>query len=503
MLKKKLLFIIAVLYLQFSCAPTVQYQGERKSRTKLSTISDIIVFDQDGYIPSNANILGSVYIGDSGLSVGCGFNEVIDIAKRKAIEEGGNAIQITEIKIPDFSSTCYRIRANILVLEEIKQPANWPYTKYTESDIKIFIDKNRSNLNPIEGIWNYNESGNWRNVATEETGVIPNHSPYRLAIIRSDKQPNYDFVAIILESEYMHWKTGSLKAYFRKTAYDNIFEGRWYMSDYSENKGNYFLDVFGLLTNKRTDYRGNVQLNYESTFIKAYPPIEKNRKLSSENLTESIGSGFIISKNGLVVTNYHVVEDAKQIQVTFPEKSITKVAKVKIKDAINDIVILELENFVGSIDFNEIPFTFTNDNLIKVGQEVYTLGFPLGEIMGTTSRLSMGVINSKFGLQDDPRLYQISNPIQLGNSGGPLFNSKGELIGIVVSSLNAKYFYDNIGIIPQNVNFAIKSSYLKNIISLLSNGEISINRTNPNLHQKNLEELIEDIKPYVVQIKAY
>jgi len=503
MLKKKLLFIIALLYVQFSCAPTVQYQGERKSRTKQSTISDIIVFDQNSYIPSNANILGSIYIGDSGLSVGCSLNEVIDIAKRKAIEVGGDAIQITELKTPDFSSTCYRIRANILALEELKQPANWPSTKYTESDIKIFIDKNISNLNPIEGIWTLNESGNWRNVRTGETGVIPNQSPYRLAIIRSDKQPNYDFVAIILESEYTHWKPGNVKAYFRKTAYDNIFEGLWYMNDYSEKKGNYFIDKFGLLTNKRTYYRGNIQLNYESTFIKAYPPIKQNRKVPSENLSESFGSGFLISKNGLVVTNYHVVEDAKQIQVTFPEKSITKFAKVKIKDAVNDIAILELQNFIGSLNFNAVPFTFANDNLIKVGQEVYTLGFPLGEIMGTTSRLSTGMINSKFGLQDDPRLYQISNPIQPGNSGGPLFNSKGELIGIVVSSLNAKYFYDNIGIIPQNVNFAIKASYLKNIISLLPNGEISINRNNPNLQQTNIEDLIEAIKPYVVQIKAY
>src|SRR4030042_705349 len=144
---------------------------------------------------------------------------------------------------------------------------------------------------------------------------------------------------------------------------------------------------------------GNLQLNYEPIFIKAYPPIEQNKKVSSKNFTESFGSGFLISKNGLVVTNYHVVEDAKQIEVIFPEKSIAKFAKVKIKDAVNDIAILELENFIGSFNFNEIPFTFVNDNLIKVGQEVYTLGFPLGEIMGKTSRLSTGVINSKFGLQ--------------------------------------------------------------------------------------------------------
>ena len=94
--------------------------------------------------------------------------------------------------------------------------------------------------------------------------------------------------------------------------------------------------------------------------------------------------------------------------------------------------------------------------------------------MGDNSRFSSGRINSLYGIQDDPRLLQISNPLQPGNSGGPLFSSKGELIGVVVSSLSAKYFfYDNAGIIPQNVNFAIKISYLRNIFSMLPEGQQS------------------------------
>ena len=71
----------------------------------------------------------------------------------------------------------------------------------------------------------------------------------------------------------------------------------------------------------------------------------------------------------------------------------------------------------------------------------------------------------------NPRLFQISNPLQPGNSGGPLFNFKGELVGVVVSSLNAKAFYDNLGIVPQNVNFAIKNSYMKNMLEMLPEGE--------------------------------
>jgi S1-C subfamily serine protease len=130
-----------------------------------------------------------------------------------------------------------------------------------------------------------------------------------------------------------------------------------------------------------------------------------------------------------------------------------------------------------------------------------TLGFPLGDIMGSKSRLSTGLINSEFGIQDDPRVYQISNPLQPGNSGGPLFNNKGELVGVVVSGLNAKYFYENAGIIPQNVNFAVKSTYLSNLLSMIPEGDDIIKRRNAVLHTA-LENQVEQLGRFVVQIKS-
>ena len=121
--------------------------------------------------------------------------------------------------------------------------------------------------------------------------------------------------------------------------------------------------------------------------------------------------------------------------------------------------------------------------------------------MGTKSRLSTGRINSQYGIQDDPRLFQISNLLQPGNSRAP-FNDNGDLVGIVVSGLNAKYFYENTGIIPQNVNFAIKASYLQSLISMMPEGDEVAKRKN-SVKAGPMENQIEQLNSFIVQVRVY
>ena len=393
----------------------------------------------------------------------------------------------------------------------ITTPIGWPTLKKSEAEFRKYLDDNADNLNVIEGIWTMHESTTWRNVIFPTlSGSLPSRIPYRLAIVKDTTNSGYDFVAVVLESEYSHWTPGSVKARFRKTAYENIFEGLWFMNDFSSNRDNYIIDASGIIkkSSLSMSYDPNKGIEYktETIFLKAYPPISgKSRKSrpSSDKKLKASGSGFLLTTNGLVVTNYHVVEDASRIEVVFPEKNITKSASVRIKDTKNDIAILEIKDFTFSdISSQQIPFSFADANSVKVGQEVFTLGFPLGDIMGTKPRLSTGRINSLFGIQDDPRLFQISNPLQPGNSGGPLFNSKGDLVGIVVSSLNAKYFYENAGIIPQNVNFAVKASYLQSIISVIPEGDEAIKRKN-SFKSDSMENLIEQLNPFIVQVRVY
>jgi len=356
----------------------------------------------------------------------------------------------------------------------------------SEENLKQYFNKNIASLNPIEGIW------------TEAK-----NNQYRIGIFKDDSSKNRDFVAIILKSNSIFWEPQQVKIELKKTAYNKVYSTTYYMSDHTEQGTTLHINDVGMLEMELKDNYGNfIIVNY----IKNYPS-DIDTKIGgkfdiSSDKSESIGSGFFVSESGLVVTNYHVIEDKSIINVFLPTLNITFNAIVALKDKNNDIAILQLSDFIFSDIFSiSIPFTISHSSKVRLGQEVFTLGFPLGEILGKSAKLSTGTINSLYGIQDDPRVFQISNPIQPGNSGGPLFNRNGELIGVVFSSLNAKFFYENADIIPQNVNFAIKSDYLLNLISMLPDESEIINRKNK-LLGKSLETQIELLAPFIVNIKA-
>jgi S1-C subfamily serine protease len=237
--------------------------------------------------------------------------------------------------------------------------------------------------------------------------------------------------------------------------------------------------------------------------IKAYPYLGTKVASKTDNDTIGTGTGFVLASSGLIVTNYHVVKDANRIEIIFPDKNLTKTSDIKIKDARNDIVILGFDrNDDDELIEKTIPYSIADSNKVRIGQGVFTLGFPLGDIMGSKPRVSSGIVNSLYGIQDDPRSFQISNPLQPGNSGGPLFTEKGELIGIVVSSLSAEYLYESTGALPQNVNFALKSDYLVNLISMLPHSDEILSRKN-SVIQGPVEEQIEQLTPFIVQIRVY
>ena len=392
--------------------------------------------------------------------------------------------------------------------QDFTPPIYWSTVNKSEQEFRRHFDDNRESLDALEGIWTVSESGTWRNVYSGMNGTLPHRkNDYRIAIVRDSSKPNYDFTAVVLETENPYWMAGRVKAHFRKTAYERAYDALWYMGNYSEERGSYVIEESGLIKVSRTAYDPNnqyIEVTTTSLFVKAYPPINnQSRPGEGDKSLKGSGSGFLFTSTGLIVTNYHVVENANRIEVVFPEKHLKKSGTVRIKDAKNDIAVVEVKEFSYSdISAQPIPYSFADISSVKVGQEVFTLGFPLGDIMGTKSRLSTGRINSQFGIQDDPRLFQISNPLQPGNSGGPLFNLKGELVGVVVSSLNAKYFYDNAGIIPQNVNFAVKANYLQSLIAMIPEGDEAMKRKNV-VNSGPMENQIEQLNSFIVQIRVY
>jgi S1-C subfamily serine protease len=219
-----------------------------------------------------------------------------------------------------------------------------------------------------------------------------------------------------------------------------------------------------------------------------------NQNISNNSDWKGNGTGFFIDKNGYIATNYHVVEDAKDIEVEFIRNGIkqTYSAEVIQSDKQNDLSIIKI-NSSEFKPFLKLPFNFKT-NISDVGSNIFALGYPMAlSLMGTEIKFTDGKISSKTGMQGDITSYQISVPIQPGNSGGPLFDYDGNLIGITTSTINRKYD------ITENVNYAVKTSYLKNLIDVLD-----YKLTLPNdriIASKTLTEKIKILSDYVVLIK--
>ena len=170
------------------------------------------------------------------------------------------------------------------------------------------------------------------------------------------------------------------------------------------------------------------------------------------------GSGFFLNPNGYIATNFHVVDGTTALQANFTRngETVSYPASVVVTDPQNDLAIIKIDDksFNGN---GPIPYgllTRTKDT----GSEVFAMGYPMADVMGSEVKFTDGKISSKSGMGGDVRVYQISVPIQPGNSGGPLFDMGGNVVGITSSGLNRDYFKS------ENVNYAIKASYLKNLI---------------------------------------
>lgn len=172
------------------------------------------------------------------------------------------------------------------------------------------------------------------------------------------------------------------------------------------------------------------------------------------------GTGFVLSELGYVATNFHVINESSQVELMFNINNEVKKYKAKVvtADQTNDIAVLKIEDdsFIG---FDKLPYTISDE--YEVGGRVFTIGYPSPDVMGTAYKFTSGEVNSLSGIENNPTMMQISVPIQPGNSGGPLFNEKGDVVGITTSTLNPFYMAKYGQSVPQNVNYAVKSDYLK------------------------------------------
>ena len=235
-----------------------------------------------------------------------------------------------------------------------------------------------------------------------------------------------------------------------------------------------------------------------NNFLKSTKSIKPRKSVSNKRVGKSgdwagNGSGIIISKSGYIVTNNHVIEDADDIEVEFILNDEVKKFKAEIVqvDKVNDLAIIKIVdvNFDG---VGELPYNFKTRSS-DVGTKVYAYGYPMAlSLMGKEIKITDGIISSKSGIDGDITTYQISATIQPGNSGGPLFDDKGNFIGINSSGLA------RLG--SESTGYTIKSSYILNLIDVLPKSIDLPSSTK--LQSLPLTEQIKEISKYVVLVKV-
>ena len=207
---------------------------------------------------------------------------------------------------------------------------------------------------------------------------------------------------------------------------------------------------------------------------------------------ESSGTGFFITEDGYFITNEHVAGNGAQVRLVTASGLIS--AKVVKVDAANDLALLKAEG-----KFAALPVT--TSRAMKLGNTVVTVGFPNIGLQGFAPKLAKGEIASLSGAGDDARYFQISVPVQPGNSGGALVDERGNVVGVVSAKLNARAALAASGALPENVNYAVKSSFLLGFLESVP--EVAAKLKEPNTKERKFEDVVKVAQQAAVLVLVY
>ena len=169
-------------------------------------------------------------------------------------------------------------------------------------------------------------------------------------------------------------------------------------------------------------------------------------------------------------------------------------ARVVKVDAANDLALLKAEG-----RFAALPVAASR--AVRLGGTVATVGFPNIGLQGFAPKLAKGEIASLSGAGDDARYFQISVPVQPGNSGGALVDERGNVVGVVSAKLSARAALAASGALPENVNYAVKSSYLLSFLESVP--EVSAKLKEPNTKEQKFEEVVKSAEQAAVLVLLY
>ena len=205
----------------------------------------------------------------------------------------------------------------------------------------------------------------------------------------------------------------------------------------------------------------------------------------------SSGSGFLVGGDGWIVTNHHVVDGCARVTVSYAGTSYD--ATVQAVEARDDLALLKVAIEVGEVA------TFSESPRASLGETATVAGYPLHGLLSKEINVTSGNVSALAGLGDDAKLLQITAPVQQGNSGGPLLDGAGNVIGVVESKLDAARAAKMTGDIPQNINFAIKGAVVRSFLDI--HGVAYVRR--PSNTKLTSEQLAERARTFTVAVHCW
>lgn len=326
-------------------------------------------------------------------------------------------------------------------------------------------DKLGGDLDNIEGIYKSVDQGE--------------SFEYDIAIFKSYEN-NREYVGLILSTTDNDIPIGSEIFTFEKTAQKNLFFGKYI------TKGGTSYE------NKTASLDGAILKMGVKSFIKMFPAEGETRQYREINPLvdwQSSGSGVLINNKGFIATNNHVIKGAKKIRISFQNDSVDYEAKIISQNEENDVAIIQITDSRFKSAVKPVKW----NSSVSLGEKVFTLGYPISNKMSDNVKVVDGIVSGLNGREGNKAFFQTTLPVWYGNSGGPCFNSKGEILGLATQILWDK------GEKVDNVAYITKTS---NVISLANSIITKENISSTGLNEVELQNLIQKLIPYSAFIKV-
>lgn len=378
----------------------------------------------------------------------------------------------------------------------------------SEYSIKLIIEKNITEIgvDPIEGIW-VGTNKLTANLMSLETGVKelwdPNSktSPVTLAIVRNGSQ--YKVYQIIRSPSKLQNGdiqisnvNGQFKAKLNDFSGHAVFREQGaltisMMMPQGKAKERLLSKEYRDFLSKHVKSPISLMCFSEMMLTKSYPLEGDINFIKAKIIRQSprSGTGFALTADGYIATNYHVVEDAITIMVRGVNGNfdIGLRAEVIKSDQSADVAILKIADS-DFLTLGRVPYPVISHEP-EVGEDVFALGYPLMKTMGEEVKLATGVISANSGFEGTQKQFQISIPVQPGNSGGPLFDKKGRVVGIV----SAKHKNTD------NVSYAVKGLFLTSLFYTIPSTPVL---DEPVMVVKTLPEQVKKVKNFIYIIET-